>query len=452
MNSAIPAVTYRAQAHSAPLTGQLRVPGDKSISHRSIMLGALAQGVTEVTGFLQGEDSLNTLRCFRAMGVEITDPVNGFVRIEGVGLHGLRAPAHPLYVGNSGTSMRLMAGILAGQTFDSVLAGDESLSRRPMKRVIEPLTQMGAVIESAEGGRSPLTIRGGQSLHAIDYVLPMASAQVKSCVLLAGLYATGTTCVTELAPTRDHTERMLAGFGYSVQRQAARACVAGGGHLTARQIDVPADISSAAFFMVAASIAPQADITLQHVGMNPTRTGVIDILRLMGADITLQNPREVGGEPVADIQVKSAPLHGIKIPEALVPLAIDEFPVLFVAAACAVGRTILTGAEELRVKESDRIAVMADGLQQLGINATPTPDGMIIEGQGGDAYPFGSAEIGSQGDHRIAMAFAVAGLRASGTITIHNCEFVETSFPGFADLFRRMGGGLIDSPASEPRA
>ena len=450
--SAPSAVTYTTQPGRAKLHGSLRVPGDKSISHRSIMLGALADGTTEITGFLQGEDSLNTLRCFRAMGVNITEPVDGKVRVDGVGLHGLKAPAHPLYVGNSGTSMRLMAGILAGQSFDTVLEGDESLSRRPMKRVIDPLTQMGAAIESAEGGRSPLTIRGGQRLKAIDYTLPMASAQVKSCVLLAGLYAEGKTCATEPAPTRDHTERMLSGFGYPVTRQAATACLEGGGRLTARQIDVPADISSAAFFMVAASIAPEADVTLEHVGMNPTRTGVIDILKLMGADITLHNPREVGGEPVADVQIRSAKLRGIDIPEALVPLAIDEFPVLFVAAACAEGRTILTGAEELRVKESDRIAVMADGLNKLGIDATATPDGMIIDGQGANALPFGSAEIWSQGDHRIAMSFAVAGLRAAGTIKVHNCEFVETSFPGFADMFRRCGGGLVDQLASEELA
>ncbi|MGC8697236.1 MAG: 3-phosphoshikimate 1-carboxyvinyltransferase [Halothiobacillus sp.] len=452
MNTATSAVIYRTQAQWAPLTGRLRVPGDKSISHRAIMLGALADGVTEISGFLQGEDSLNTLRCFRAMGVDITEPNQGVVQVFGVGLQGLRPPAHPLYVGNSGTSMRLMAGILAGQAFDTVLEGDASLSRRPMRRVIEPLTQMGAVIESAEGGRSPLTIRGGRRLKAINYVLPMASAQVKSCVLLAGLYAAGTTCVTEPAPTRDHTERMLTGFGYTVHRSTATACVEGGGRLTSRQIEVPADISSAAFFMVAASIAPEADLTLLHVGINPTRTGIIDILKLMGADITLHNPRDVGGEPVADIQIKSAALQGIDIPESLVPLAIDEFPVLFIAAACAVGRTVLTGAEELRVKESDRIAVMADGLQKLGINATPTFDGMVIEGQGAAALPFGTAEIWSQGDHRIAMAFAVAGLRAHGEITIHNCEFVETSFPGFAALFRGCGGGLQDTVAHEVSA
>lgn len=446
------AVTYRTKA-AAKLRGSIRVPGDKSMSHRSIMLGALADGATEVTGFLQGEDSLNTLRCFRAMGVSISDPVDGYVRIEGAGLHGLKAPSKPLYVGNSGTSMRLMSGILAGQSFDSVLEGDASLSKRPMKRVIDPLTQMGAVIESGEGGRSPLHIRGGQKLKGIDYALPMASAQVKSCVLLAGLYAEGETCTTEPAPTRDHTERMLSGFGYEVRRDGARACVTGGGALTGRKIDVPADISSAAFFLVAASIAEDADLTIEHVGMNPTRTGVIDILKLMGGDIEVLNAREVGGEPVADLRVRSASLKGIEIPEALVPLAIDEFPVLFVAAACAEGRTVLTGAEELRVKESDRIAVMADGLVQLGVKATPTTDGIVIEGQGkaeGNGNPvFGEAEIVSHGDHRIAMSFAVAGLRASGEIRIHECEYVDTSFPGFANLFRHCGGGLIDETPSE---
>lgn len=442
MSHSAPSLTYLTQPSEARLQGALRVPGDKSISHRSIMLGALAEGETHITGFLEGEDSLNTLRCFRAMGVEISDPDAGVVRVKGVGLHGLKAPEKPLYVGNSGTSMRLMAGILAGQAFDTVLEGDASLSRRPMKRVIDPLTRMGAVIESAEGGRSPLTIRGGRKLKAIDYLLPMASAQVKSCVLLAGLYAEGRTCATEPAPTRDHTERMLNGFGYPVERHGATACVTGGGALQGRAIDVPADISSAAFFMVAASIAHEADIMLEHVGMNPTRTGVIDILKAMGADITVHNPREVGGEPVADIQVRHARLRGIAIPEDLVPLAIDEFPVLFVAAACAEGQTVLTGAEELRVKESDRIAVMADGLQKLGVDATATPDGMVIAGRGAERDVFGEAEIWSQGDHRIAMAFSVAGLRARGQIRIHDCQFVETSFPGFADLFTRSGGGL----------
>ncbi|QGT78901.1 3-phosphoshikimate 1-carboxyvinyltransferase [Guyparkeria halophila] len=437
-------LTFRSTAAQS-LEGEARVPGDKSISHRSIMFGSLAEGTTEVSGFLEGEDSLNTLRCFRAMGVSITDPVDGRVTIEGVGLHGLKAPAKPLYVGNSGTSMRLMSGILAGQAFDSVLEGDASLSRRPMKRVIDPLTAMGARIESGPEGRSPLKIHGGQSLKAIDYAMPMASAQVKSCVLLAGLYAEGRTCVTEPAPTRDHTERMLSGLGVGMHRDGPRVCIeqadAGARRLVGRALEVPADISSAAFFLVAGSIVPDSDILLTHVGLNPTRTGVIDILQAMGADIRIENRREVGGEPVGDLRVKSAELHGIEIDEALVPLAIDEFPVIFVAAACAKGRTVLTGAEELRVKESDRIAVMADGLQKLGIDATPTEDGMIIEGRGEPA-PFGSATIYAQGDHRIAMAFAVAGLKARGEVTIHDCQFVETSFPGFAELFNRLGGCL----------
>jgi len=437
-------LTFRSTAADR-LSGEARVPGDKSVSHRSIMLGSLADGVTEVSGFLEGEDSLNTLRCFRAMGVSISDPEDGRVTIEGVGLHGLKAPSEPLYVGNSGTSMRLMSGILAGQAFDTVLEGDTSLSRRPMKRVIDPLTEMGAVIESGPEGRSPLVIRGGQSLRAIDYALPMASAQVKSCVLLAGLYAEGRTCVTEPAPTRDHTERMLSGFGVAVEREGATVCLANPAaaarELVGGRLEVPADISSAAFFLVAASILPGSDISLTHVGLNPTRTGVIDILKAMGADIRVSNERTVGGEPVGDIRVKSAELHGIEIDESLVPLAIDEFPVIFVAAACATGRTVLTGAEELRVKESDRIAVMADGLAKLGIEAEPTADGMIIEGRG-EPQPFGSATIYAQGDHRIAMAFAVAGLKARGEITIHDCQFVETSFPGFAELFNRLGGCL----------
>lgn len=427
--------------HAAPggaLTGRVRVPGDKSISHRSIMLGALAEGVTEISGFLEGEDSLATLSVFRAMGVQIEGPYDGHVRVHGVGLHGLQAPSEPLYLGNSGTSMRLLAGLLAGQAFDTVLTGDASLSKRPMRRVTEPLAQMGAYIETAEGGTAPLTIHGGQRLQAIRYTLPMASAQVKSCVLLAGLYAQGRTCVTEPAPTRDHTERMLRGFGYPVEVSGATACVHGGGSLRATPIDVPADISSAAFFLVGASIAPGSDLLLEHVGMNPTRTGVVDILRAMGADIEVQNAREVGGEPVADLRVRAARLRGIDIPPELVPLAIDEFPALFVAAACAEGRTVLTGAEELRVKESDRIQVMADGLRTLGIDARPTPDGMIIEG-GTLGSTVGQGAIDSHGDHRIAMSFAMAALRAGGPIDIDDCANVNTSFPGFVALARSTG-------------
>lgn len=416
------------------ITGQHRVPGDKSISHRSIMLGSLAEGVTEVSGFLEGEDALATLNAFRAMGVTIEGPDNGRVVIQGVGLHGLQAPTADLYVGNSGTSMRLLAGILAGQPFTTTMTGDVSLSKRPMGRVADPLRRMGVQVETAEGGRPPLTIRGNGKVEAIHYELPMASAQVKSCVLLAGLYAEGETSTLEPAPTRDHTERMLNGFGYPVQVDGATATLQGGGKLTATTIDVPADISSAAFFMVAAAIAPGSEVTLLHVGINPTRTGVIDILRLMGAAIQLLNEREVGGEPVADIRVRYAPLHGIEIPEALVPLAIDEFPALFVAAACAEGTTVLTGAEELRVKESDRIQVMVDGLVSLGIDARATADGAVIQGKGGEAPVFGGAQINSHHDHRIAMSFAIAALRASDPICIEDCDNVATSFPNFVEL------------------
>ncbi len=426
-------IDYIVQPGGA-LAGRIRVPGDKSISHRSVMLGSLAQGTTHVTGLLEGEDVLSTLGAFRAMGVQAEGPDHGRLVIHGVGLRGLKAPAHPLDMGNSGTAMRLMAGILAGQAFDSELVGDASLSKRPMGRVVEPLRTMNAVIEPSEGGRPPLRIKGGRKLRGIDYPLPVASAQVKSCLLFAGLYADGETAVTEPAPTRDHTERMLRGFGYGVQTRGARISLRGGGRLAACDIDVPADISSATFFLVGASIAPGSDLTLEHVGINPTRIGVLNILRLMGADLELLNVREVGGEPVADIRVRAAPLRGIRIPEDQVPLAIDEFPALFIAAACAQGETVLTGAHELRVKESDRIAAMAQGLERLGVDARETPDGIVIRGgrmRGG--------EIDSHGDHRIAMAFAMAGLRGDSSITVYDCKNDDTSFPGFAILAARAG-------------
>ncbi|KAB2926837.1 MAG: 3-phosphoshikimate 1-carboxyvinyltransferase [Candidatus Contendobacter sp.] len=422
-------------APGGALRGRVRAPGDKSISHRAIMLGSLAEGVTTVTGFLEGGDCLATLEAFRAMGVRIAGPKQGRVTVHGVGLQGLRAPASPLDMGNSGTSMRLMAGILAGQAFDTVLTGDASLTRRPMRRITEPLALMGARIEAAATGAAPLCIRGGQRLTGIDYRLPMASAQVKSCLLLAGLYAEGVTRITEPAPTRDHTERMLEGFGYPLARESDRTvAVSGGRRLTGTEIDVPADISSAAFFLVGASLAPGSDLVLEHVGVNPTRTGVIDILRLMGADIEVLKPRLAGGEPVADLRVRHAPLRGIRIPEALVPLAIDEFPALFIAAAGAEGVTVLTGAEELRVKESDRIQVMANGLTALGIAAEPTPDGIVIQGGA-----LAGGTVNSHGDHRIAMSFAMAALRATGPITIHDCANVNTSFPGFVALARNAG-------------
>ncbi|MCP1642722.1 3-phosphoshikimate 1-carboxyvinyltransferase [Pseudomonas citronellolis] len=416
------------------LSGRVRVPGDKSISHRSIMLGSLAEGTTEVAGFLEGEDALATIQAFRDMGVVIEGPHHGRVTVHGVGLHGLKPAPGPIYLGNSGTSMRLLSGLLAAQPFDSTLTGDASLTKRPMNRVAKPLREMGAVIETAAEGRPPLTIKGGQKLTGMHYDMPMASAQVKSCLLLAGLYAAGETSVTEPAPTRDHTERMLRGFGYPVEVEGSTAKVESGHKLSATNIEVPADISSAAFFLVAASIAEGSEIVLEHVGINPTRTGVIDILKLMGADITLENQREVGGEPVADLRVRSAKLKGIDIPEDLVPLAIDEFPVLFVAAANAEGRTVLRGAEELRVKESDRIQVMADGLLALGVKCEPTPDGIIIDG---GAY--GGGEVWSHGDHRIAMSFSVASLRASAPIRIHDCANVATSFPNFLGLAAGAG-------------
>lgn len=426
-------IQFRARP-GGTVTGTIRVPGDKSISHRSIMLGSLAEGRTEVEGFLEGEDALATLQAFRDMGVVIEGPDRGKVTVHGVGLHGLKAPADSLYVGNSGTSMRLLAGLLAGQSFNTELTGDDSLSKRPMERVAKPLRLMGASIETGEGGRPPVRIQGGQSLKGTHYDMPMASAQVKSAVLLAGLYAEGETSVTEPAPTRDHSERMLRGFGYDVLTEGNRVTLKGGGRLKGTRIDVPADISSAAFFLVAASITPGADLTLQHVGVNPTRTGVIDILRLMGADITLTNPREVGGEPVADIRVRYAPLKGIRIPKELVPLAIDEFPVLFIAAVCAEGETLLEGAEELRVKESDRIQVMADGLQNLGVHTQVLADGIRLQ-----RADLGGGEVESHGDHRIAMAFAVAALRANGEILINNCANVATSFPGFVELASGCG-------------
>ena len=436
MSNSSPLMQYIVKP-GGQLSGSFRVPGDKSISHRSIMLGSIANDVTEVHGFLEGDDALATLEAFRAMGVNIEGPNNGHVKIHGVGINGLQKPQGDLYVGNAGTAMRLLSGLMAGQKFSVTLTGDRSLTKRPMNRVANPLREMSVIIDTADEGRPPMTIHGGTPT-AIHYDMPMASAQVKSCLLLAGLYADGTTSVTEPAPTRDHTERMLRGFGYVVQSKMHEGknhiSLAGGGELNAITIDVPADISSAAFFMVAASIAPNSDITLQHVGINPTRDGIISILKLMGADITLHNAREVGGEPVVDIQVRSANLKGINIPEEFVPLAIDEFPVLFVAAACAEGTTVLTGAEELRVKESDRIQAMADGLQALGIDAQPTADGMVIVGG-----QLTQGEVETHDDHRIAMAFAMAGLRATGPIIINNCSHVATSFPGFVELSQQAG-------------
>jgi 3-phosphoshikimate 1-carboxyvinyltransferase len=416
------------------LKGRIRVPGDKSISHRSIMLASIAEGETRISGFLEGEDAIATINAFRALGVRIEGPEGGIVTVHGVGLHGLRRPGAALDCGNAGTAMRLLAGLLAGQAFDCELTGDESLRQRPMKRIADPLNRMGAFIETADGGCPPLRVHGGRRLTGIQYAMPMASAQVKSALLLAGLYAEGKTCVTEPAPTRDHTERMLEAFGWVVEKDGNTVCVRGGATLHASAVEVPVDISSASFFLVGASIAPGSDLTLEHVGINPTRTGVIEILRRMGADLEVGNQRTAGGEPVADIRVRGTRLRGIEVPPELVPLAIDEFPALFIAAANAEGTTVVTGAQELRVKESDRIQAMADGLQALGARAEPTPDGMRVAGG-----PYHGGQVSGQGDHRVAMAFAVAGLRATTAVTVTDCANVATSFPGFVDLARSAG-------------
>ncbi len=424
--------------HAAPggsIQGVFRVPGDKSISHRAIIFGSLAEGVTRVSGFLEGEDALNTLTAFRDMGVTIVGPEDGMLSIYGVGMHGLQAPGRPLYMGNSGTAMRLLAGLLAAQAFSSELTGDSSLSSRPMRRIADPLASMGATIQTAGGGTPPLRITGSP-LQGIRYRMPMASAQVKSCLLLAAMYADGETCISQPAVCRDHTERMLQGFGYPLNenREAGEVCLRGGGTLHATAIDIPGDISSAAFFLVAAAITPGSRLTLEHVGVNPTRTGIIDLLRLMGADISSVNSREVGGEPVADLQVTYAPLRGIDIPQDLIPLAIDEFPALFIAAACAEGTTRLRGAGELRVKESDRLQSMAEGLAVLDVQHELHADGIDITGG-----ELGGGSVDSHGDHRIAMAFTVASLRSTQPIVIRDCGNVATSFPGFIELARDAG-------------
>ena len=416
------------------LSGSIQVPGDKSISHRSIMLGSIANGVTKVSGFLEGEDSLATLKAFQQMGVQI-ERKGSNITIHGVGKHGLKSTSKALNLGNSGTSIRLMSGLLSAQKFNSQLCGDESLSKRPMARVIEPLTMMGAKIDSHES-KPPLSIIGNQKLSAINYTLPIASAQIKSSLLMAGLYADGETCIIENSKTRDHTERMLRSFGYPVNTVNGQISLKGGGELHACDIEVPSDISSAAFFIVAASIAKEADITLNAVNINPTRTGILDILNLMGANISLTNERLVAGELVADIRVCSAKLQGIDIPLELVPLAIDEFPVIFIAASCASGETLLTGAKELRVKESDRIQVMADGLTTLGIENDVLEDGIRIQGS---EFRKQNSVIKSHHDHRISMSFAIASSRSEYDIEIEGVDNVQTSFPNFVELSNKIG-------------
>jgi len=421
-------------AHSAGLRGEIRVPGDKSISHRSIMLAAIAEGTSRITGFLEGEDTRATARAFAQMGARIESPRDNERIVHGVGLRGLKKSDQPIDCGNAGTGMRLLTGLLAGQAFDTTLIGDESLSKRPMRRVIDPLSKMGAQIKSEQGGVPPLHIRGGSSLRGISYELPVASAQVKSALLLAGLYADGETHVIEPHPTRDYTERMLAAFGWPIEFGEGWAKLSGGHVLRAVDIDVPADFSSAAFFIVAATVIPNSELTIKDVGMNPRRIGLLHVLREMGADIRESNAREMGGERVSDLIVRSAPLKGIDVPVVHVPDMIDEFPILFVAAALAKGTTRIGGAAELRVKESDRIAVMAKGLRALGASIEETPDGAIIHGGG-----LSGGETDSVGDHRCAMSFAVAGAVASGPVTILDCANVATSFPGFTDLANNAG-------------
>ncbi len=421
---------------AASLQGNVIVPGDKSVSHRSMMLSAIAEGTSHIRGFLEGEDTRATAAVLAQLGVSIDAPSAGERIVHGVGLHGLRGSPHPLDCGNAGTGMRLLTGLLAGQAFDSTLIGDESLSKRPMRRVTDPLANMGAQIDSQEG-LPPLHVRGGRTLRGIRYELPVASAQVKSALLLAGLYAEGSTEVIEPHPTRDYTERMLAAFGWPIEFSPGRAKLEGGHRLRATDVVVPADFSSAAFFLVAASIVPGSALRLPAVGLNPRRTGLLEALRLMGADIRTENQGESGGEAVGDLVVRHAPLHGIELPEALVPDMIDEFPALFIAAAVAKGRTVVRGAAELRVKESDRIATMAAGMRALGVRIEETPDGAIIDGGAIHA-----GVVDSHGDHRIAMSFAAAGLVAQGEVTVRDCANVATSFPGFLELANGCGFAL----------
>lgn len=427
------------------LHGRMTVPGDKSVSHRAIMFGAIAEGITEVHGFLEGEDTLATASIFRQLGVRIDAPSPSVRIVHGVGLHGLRPPAGPLDCGNAGTAMRLLAGLLAGQSFDSVLVGDESLSRRPMRRVTAPLRNMGADIEASVDGCAPLVIHGGRGFQGDAHELDVASAQIKSAILLAGLYATGETRVREPHPTRDYTERMLQAFGATVTLDDGWITLEPALSLTSPgRIDVPADFSSAAFFLVAANVVPGSDIVIANVGINARRTGLLDTLRDMGADIEVIDPRVAGGEAVADLRVRHAPLRGIAVPSGRVPDMIDEFPALFAAAALAQGETTVADAAELRVKESDRIAVMARGLRVLGIDVDEHHDGAAIRG----GRPTGGV-VESAGDHRCAMAFAVLAQCALDAVRVRDCANVATSFPDFVSLAGRVGFN-VEPTGTEP--
>ena len=416
------------------LRGSITLPGDKSISHRAVILGAIAQGRTTIEGMLESEDVLSTVNALRNMGVKIVHHKEDGMVVEGVGLYGLKDPGQALNMGNSGTAMRLMAGVLVGQSFPSTLVGDDSLSQRPMARVVEPLRALGADITVQNAGYPPIQIKPVKQLRGVDYVMPVASAQVKSAFLLAALCAEGVSRVKEPTQTRDHTERMLRGFGHSISQQGDWIRVIGGMELGGAKLVVPGDLSSAAFFIVGAAIATESEIILKNVGVNPTRTGVIEILQQMGARIDCLNKKSVCGEPTADLVVSSSPLRGVKIEMHQVARAIDEFPILSIAAACARGKTTLHGAEELRVKESDRIRSIVSGLSELGISVEERADGYAVTG--GEILP---GEVNSLSDHRIAMAFAIAGLVVSGPICIHDTVNVRTSFPEFVELASSMG-------------
>lgn len=413
------------------IVGTVRVPGDKSISHRAVMFGSLAQGTTTIEGFLPGADCLSTISCFRSMGIEI-EQQGDKVTVHGKGWYGLEEPSEHLEVGNSGTTIRLMAGIMSTQPFHVVMEGDESIAKRPMRRVIGPLRQMGAKIDGRKDGEfTPLAIRGGE-LQGIAYNSPVASAQVKSAILLAGLQAKGVTSVTEPHLSRDHTERMLQAFGVQVVRDGLTVSVEGGQELLGRAISVPGDISSAAFLIAAVMMVPGSKLLIENVGINPSRTGIIDVVKAMGGSLELVNERVVNEEPVADLLVTYSKLHGIEIAGDIIPRLIDEIPVIAAMATQATGRTIIRDAEELKVKETDRIATVVSQLSKFGAKVTPTDDGMVIEGE----TALTAATIDSHGDHRIGMAMAIAGLAATGETMIENDEAIAVSFPGFAELLQ----------------
>ena len=431
-------------APSVAVSGTSAVPGDKSVSHRSLLLSGIATGTSHIEGFLPSEDCLASLAAMRALGVQIEQPDDTTLQVRGVGLRGLNGSAQALNMGNAGTAMRLFTGLLSAQSFDSRLIGDASLMQRPMERVARPLREMGADVRTS-GGTAPIDIRGGAVLRAIEYRMPVASAQVKSALLLAGLYAKGITTVISPALSRDHSERMLRAFGARVIVEGLRVRLEPPERLEAQRLTVPGDFSSAAFFVVAGLLgAAPGGLTIQNVGMNPTRTGLLDILRRMGGQIEVANSRDSGAEPLADLTVRRSDLRGIKVPPELVALSIDEFPVLFIAAACAEGETLLSGAEELRVKESDRIAVMSAGLKALGVPHETYPDGLRIQGRAAGAS-FAAGEVDCLGDHRVAMSFSVASLRAAGPIIIRDVANVATSFPGYVQLARRAGLNLNES-------